>query len=88
MSQRPINLLEIKANYHKANTEANASFETIFADMAGKIRNLTDQVRVYQTEIEGLKAEITRLRKQLESAEKPKKNGAKVVKPDDAVTPK
>jgi len=84
LSQRPINLLEIKANYHKANTEANASFETIFADMAMKIRNLDDQVRVYSTEMEGLKAEITRLRKQME----PQKKGAKIVKPDDAVTPK
>ena len=77
--QRPINILEIKANYHKANTEANASFETIFADMANRIRNLDDQVKVYQTEIEGLKAEIGRLRKKIppepvvkESTTKPK----------------
>ncbi len=66
MSQRPINLLEIKANLHKANTEMLASFETIYADCMGKIHNLSDQVKVYQTEMEGLKAEITRLRKQAE----------------------
>ncbi len=64
--QRPINLLEIKANFHKANTEALASFETIYADCMGKIHNLSDQVKVYQTELEGLKAEIVRLRKQAE----------------------
>ncbi len=73
MSQRPINILEIKSNYYKANVEQNASFETIFADLAGKIRNLDDQVKVNLTEIEGLKAEIIRLRKQAEPKEEVKK---------------
>ena len=84
MSQRPINLLEIKSNFSKAMTEASASFETIFADMAHRIRNLDDQVKVYTAEVEGLKAEATRLKAENERL----KPQSKKVKPDDAITPK
>lgn len=62
MSQRPLNLLEIKSNFHKANTEMNASFETIWNDMAGRIHNLNDQVKVNQVELEAKNSEIARLR--------------------------
>lgn len=65
MSQRPINLLEIKSNFHKAVTEACASFETIWNDLTGRVHNLNDQVKVNMLEIDGLRTENTRLQNEV-----------------------
>ena len=78
MSQRPINILEIKSNFSKAMTEASASFETIFADLAGKLQRAGEEIKVLQSELEAQKAENTRL-------QKPKE--VKKVPSDDSVTP-
>ena len=83
MSTRPINLLEIKSNFHKANTEMNASFETIWNDLGGRVHNLNDTLKVRDAQLEGMQAEITRLRNELA-----KLNGEAVVaEPDNAIDP-
>lgn len=62
MSTRPINLLEIKSNFHKANTEMNASFETIWNELTARIHGQNDQIKVQAAQLEAQQAEITRLR--------------------------
>ena len=61
----------------------NASFETIWNDLGGRVHNLNDTVKVYQAQIEGLQAEVTRLRIELAKL----KGEAIVAEPDNAIDP-
>lgn len=83
MSQRPVNPLEIKNQFHKASTELNAALETLFQYLTTTNAKLNENNNVLNAEIQAKNAEIARLRKELDS-----KKGAKKVKADDAVTPK
>jgi len=78
--QRPLNPIEVKANFSKAMTEASASLETLWAFFNQDRMKIVNENEVLKAEIQAKNAEISRL--------KTPKQPPRKVKPDDAVTPK
>jgi len=78
--QRPLNPIEVKANFSKAMTEASASLETLWAFFNADRNKIVNENEVLKSEIQAKNAELSRL--------KSPKPPPKKVKADDAITPK
>jgi len=81
--QRPLNPIEVKANFSKAMTEASASMETLWAFFNQDRMKIVNENEVLKAEIQAKNAEIARLKNPKQQSPPTKR-----VKPDDAVTPK
>jgi len=86
--QRPLNPIEVKANFSKAMTEASASLETLWAFFNQDRMKIVNENEVLKAEIQAKNAEISRLKNPPQIGKGPKTAEARKVKPDDAVTPK